>query len=111
MDAFYVMHHMQEFIRDQQNLRMPSQKSQSHVHTWGQDLANAPDERLRLEFYRIQQNLASIIIREVIPTDGIFFGGIPNRAEVDDRLELQCDHRPFNKLGGILIERPPRKSK
>ena len=110
MDGFYVMYHIQEYVRNYQQLPISSQKSQSHVHKWGKELANASDSDIRLEFYRIQQKVASIICRDVYPTDGMFFGGIPMRLEAEDRLALQRDYRSFPKLGDILIERLPKKT-
>jgi hypothetical protein len=85
-DGYYVIHHMREFVRDQQQLALPS-----HVARWGQDLAKSSDEDLILEFYRIQQSLAIIIYKDVARSDGMFFGGNPGRSEISDRLELQGD--------------------
>jgi hypothetical protein len=47
-DAYYAIHHMREFVRDQEQLMLPS-----NVQNWAQDLANSTDADLRLEFYRI----------------------------------------------------------
>ena len=110
MDAYYFFHHIREFIHDHQRLRMPSQQS-NHLHKWGKDLANCSDEDLRNDFYRIQLKLATIIYRDVYPPDGMFHGDVPTRPEIDDRLDLQGDPRPFKKLGEILFERPTASKK
>jgi hypothetical protein len=52
-DEFYVIHHMQEFKRDQQRLRMPT-RVDNHLRQWATNLASETDEKLRVEFYRIQ---------------------------------------------------------
>lgn len=110
-DAFYVIHHMQEFRRDEQKLRMPS-TADSHVLQWAANLASEPDDKLRVEFYRIQQSLASIIYKDVIQPDGMFFGGPQTRRDVDIRIELQGqDLTPLTKLGDILPERPKATAK
>jgi hypothetical protein len=55
-DAYYVILHMRDFIRDHQQVKM-----QSDLDKWGKDLANSVDDALRLEFYCIQQSFATII--------------------------------------------------
>jgi hypothetical protein len=97
-DAYYIIHRMREFVLDQKQLTLPS-----HIDRWGQDLANSSDEDLRLEFYRIQQSLGTIICKDVARSDGMFFGGNPDRSEISDRLELQGDEQPFNTIGGMRL--------
>jgi hypothetical protein len=82
----------------------------SPVDRWAQDLANNNDEALRLEFYRIQQSLATIIYNDVCKRDGMFHGGNPNQSDVAIRLELQRDYRPFNTIG-VHLPFPLRSSK
>ena len=110
-DGFYVIHHMLEFRRDQQTLRMPS-TADDHVRKWAATLASEPDEKLRVDFYRIQQLLATIIIKDVVQEDGMFFAGPQTRADVKTRIELQRqDLTPFTKLGDILPDMPKETSK
>lgn len=102
---------MQEYRRDEQKLRMPS-TADSHVREWAANLASEPDDKLRVEFYRIQQSLASIIYKDVIAEDGIFFGGPQTRDDVDTRIQIQGENlTPFTKLGDILPERPKATAK
>ena len=72
-DEFYVIHHMNEFKRDQQLLRMKT-GSDRHVIDWAKNLATTKDDALRLEFYHIQNFLAKIIMKDV-EKDGMFFAG------------------------------------
>ena len=110
LSAYYVLHHMREYIRDEEKLRMPSQQS-DHLHKWGKQLADCSDEDIRAEFYRIQQKLATIIYRDVYLSDGMFHEAIPTKPEVDDRLVLQSDPRPFKKLGELLFDMPAMRKK
>ena len=100
-EAFYAIHHTREFVRDQDHLMLPSS-----LPKWGQDLANVSDTDLRLELYRIQEKLAQLINKE-----GMFYYGAapPTKEEIESRLEMQSDDRPFNTLGGVLPF-PPRSS-
>jgi hypothetical protein len=84
-DEFYVIHHKQEFRRDQQRLRMPT-TADSHVREWATNLASEPDDKLRVEFYRIQQSLASIIYKDVLPEDAMFFADPQTRDDVDTHI-------------------------
>jgi hypothetical protein len=74
------------------------------LQKWCQDLANASDADLRLEFYRIQQKIAQVIHKDVCGKEGIFYYGPvpPTKQEIESRLEMQGDDRAFNTLGGIL---------
>ena len=84
-DEFYVIHHMNEFRRDQQLLRMKT-GSDRHVIDWAKNLSTTKDDALRLEFYCIQNSLAMIIMKDVIEKDGMFYAGPQSRQDVDTRL-------------------------
>ena len=101
MDAYYVLHHMQEFVRDKKQLLLPSQ---SRVQ--GKDWANCSDDDLINEFYRIQTKLATIIYKDVYPHDGMFHAVVLTWPDVDTCLDLQRDSRPFNKFGDVLPDMP-----
>jgi hypothetical protein len=53
-------------------------------------------------FYRIQQTLATVIYQDVLKHDGMFHGGNPCQEDITTHLELQCDYRDFNMIGGYL---------
>jgi hypothetical protein len=59
-EAFYALHHMRGFVRDQQQLTLPC-----HLQKWAQTLAKIEDSDLRQEFFRIQTQLAEIIYQDV----------------------------------------------
>ena len=56
------------------------------------------------EFGRIQQKIATIIQRDVITKEGIFFQGLVSmsNAEIDSCLQAQCDDRPFMMREAVL---------
>ena len=69
-DGFYVLHHMLEYRRDHQNLRMSPRSGDAHILQWAKNLGDIPDHRLRAEFYHIQRELAQIIMKEVLEKIG-----------------------------------------
>ena len=97
-EAFYAIHHMRQFVRDERLLRMPSD-----VTRWAKDYANCTDEDLRLEFNRIQRKLASIVCDDVYNKDGLFYNGPikPSNRDIENRLDLQRDFRHFMTLEGV----------
>ena len=105
-EAYYAIHHMREFLTDQQQLLLPSS-----LRAWRPDLANGRDDDLRLEISRIQQKIAQLIMKDVCSKEGICYHPLPlpTNAEIEDRLEMQCDHMKFNTLGGVRMV-PPRSS-
>lgn len=107
-EAYYAILHMREYVRDQQQLRLPAD-----LQRWRKDLANAPPEDIRQEFGRIQQKIAQLIHRDLCAKEGIFYYGprAPSNDEIATLLELQKDDRPFNTLGGVrpLPARPSQK--
>ena len=82
-DGFYVLHHMLEYRRDHQNLRMSPRSGDAHILQWAKDIGDIEDHRLRAEFYNIQRELAQIIMKEVVGKTGMFYGeGQMSREDV-----------------------------
>ena len=101
-DGFYIIHHMLEFRRDHQELRMPS-TADAHIHKWVATLGAEPNEKLRNDFHRIQHDIVTIIIKDVVEENGMLHGSPVLRADVRTRIGLQRqDMTPFMKLGCIL---------
>src|SRR3989337_1560475 len=69
-DGFYVLHHMLEYTRDHQNLRMSPRSGDANILQWAKKLGDVSDHRLRAEFYHIQRELAQIITKEVLKKKG-----------------------------------------
>ena len=59
--------------------------SDRHVIDWAKNLATTKDDALRLEFYRIQNSLATIIMKDVVEKDGMFYAGPQSRESADTR--------------------------
>lgn len=96
-EAFYALHHMRGFVRDQHILTLP--------HTfrkWATDLAAIADADLREDFFRIQTQMSEIIHQDVCTSGGVFHYGVtvPNR-EIEERLQMQGDNRPFMTKEGV----------
>ena len=72
-DGFYVLHHMLEYRRDHQNLRMSCTFGDPHILQWAKNVGDIKDHRLRAKFYHIQHELAQIIMKEVIGKTGMFY--------------------------------------
>ena len=108
MEAWYLINHMQEFVKDQQRLQFPSA-----LDRWCNGLADASDARIRLEFSRIQQVIAGIICNDVLSRTGMYFNGFaaPPNDEIERRLIAQGDHRPFTIDGALPFPPKPRKTK
>jgi hypothetical protein len=72
------------------------------LKSWAQQLAIIQDKDLRAEFYRIQEQFATIIYQDVIRKGGMFYtaGLKPSNNEVDKRLLPQGNNRPFLLAGG-----------
>ena len=103
-DGFYVLHHMLEYRRDHQNLRMSPTSGDAHILQWAKNVGDIEDHRLRAEFYHIQRELAQIIMKEVVEKIGTFYEeGQMSREDVRTRIAAQrLDLRPFTKLGDYL---------
>src|SRR3954466_3005118 len=65
-DAFYVMHHLKGFVRDCQNLTLPSS-----LRAWAENLAQSNDDDLREYFHHIQVKLSEIIVEDVNTRGGV----------------------------------------
>jgi hypothetical protein len=100
-DGFYLLHLMMEFRRDHQQLRMTT-RSDDHIRKWVESQGEA-DYKLRDDFFRIQRDIATIIMKEVVEEKGMFHHGPISRADVRTRIGMQRqDLTPFKKLGCIL---------
>jgi hypothetical protein len=60
-EAYYALYHMLALVRDKKNLTLPES-----LQPWAQNLAMINDENLRGQFYRIQEQFATIIFQDVI---------------------------------------------
>ena len=97
-DAYYALLMMRAYIRGQNNLRLPSD-----IRPWAEALATKYEEDVSEEFYRIQEEFCDILHQDVCMSGGIFYGGnTPTNVEVERRLIMQGDHRPFMTKDGIL---------
>jgi hypothetical protein len=96
-EAYYALYLMRANVRDHHNLTLPNS-----LKSWAEQLAMIQDKDLRAEFYRIQEQFATITYQDVIGNGGMFYtaGLKPSNAEVDKRLLLQGDDRPFLLAGG-----------
>ena len=91
-----------EFRRDHQKLRMTT-RNDDHIRQWAENLGVEPDYKLRDDFFRIQRDIATIIMKEVIEVKGMFHHGPISRADVRTRIGMQRqDLTPFTKLGCTL---------
>ena len=101
-NGFYVIHLMMEYTRDVQSLCMKS-SSNTLIQRWAEAFGAVPYNRLRNDFYQIQQEIASIIIKDVLEENGMFYARPISRADVRTRIALQRqDMMPFTKLGCTL---------
>ena len=103
-DGFYILHHMLEYRRDHQNLRMSPRSGDAHILQWAKNLGDIKDHRVRAEFYHIQHELAQIIMKEVVGKTGMFYEeGQMSREDVRTWIASQrLDMKPFTKLGDYL---------
>ena len=92
MEAWYLIQHMQDYVKDQQRLQFPSA-----LERWCNGISDWTDAQIRQNFDRIQQSIARIIYRDVLDRDGIFYydlGGPPPNDEILQRIIDQGDVRP-----------------
>ena len=89
---------MQEFLRDEEDLFLPTS-----LQGQTKDMANANSAEIRAEFRRIQRTICTIIKKDVCTAGGLFFYGHtrPSNDEIETRLMMMRDERPFNTLEGI----------
>ena len=72
-------------------------------HKWVESLGEEQDYKLRDDFFDIQKDIATIIMKEVVDEKGMFHHGPISRADVRTRIGMQrLDLTPFKKLGSIL---------
>ena len=102
-DGFYLMHHMLEYRRDHQRLRMSPTSHDAEIVNWATSLGKTFDHRIRAEFYHVQCELAQVIMKEVLEQTGMFYHGPMTRDDVRALLVTQrLDMKPFTKLGCVL---------
>ena len=109
MEAWYLIQHMQDYVKDQQRLQYPSA-----LEIWCNGISDWDDATIRQNFGRIQQTIARIIYRDVLDRDGIFYNGAGGPRSNDEILRCIVDHgdvRPFNSLEGALPFPPLPKPK
>ena len=71
---------MMEFKRDHQKLRMTNINN-DHICKWVESHGEA-DYKLRYDFFRIQRDIAMIIMKEVVEEKGMFHHGPISRVDV-----------------------------
>lgn len=91
-DVYYALYHMRCYVRDHQHIAMPSQAEE-----WAQRLAQSSDvEKMRKEFYDIQERFSWIIQNQVLKSGGPFhYPSTMTNADIDTILVTQVDERPF----------------
>ena len=100
-DGFYILHLMIEFSMDHLKLRITN-RNDDHIHKWVESHGEA-DYKLRDDFFRIQRDIATIIMKEVVNEKGKFYHGPISRADVRTHIGMQRhDLMLFKKLGSIL---------
>jgi hypothetical protein len=84
-EAYYALYQMRAYVRDHHNLTLPNL-----IKSWAEHLAMIQDKDLRAEFYRIQEQFATIIYQDVVRKGGLFYTAAmkPSNAEIDKRLLL-----------------------
>ncbi|KAK1645350.1 hypothetical protein QYE76_063155 [Lolium multiflorum] len=97
MDAWYAILQMQEYIKYADDMLLPD-----NLRNRFANMADVPDREIRKNWGRIQQFICTIILQDVNNRSGEFFYGygLPPNDEIDLRLEMSRDERPFNSLEG-----------
>ncbi|KAK1682068.1 hypothetical protein QYE76_042916 [Lolium multiflorum] len=91
LDAFYVMHHLKGFVRDSQNLLLPSA-----LRGWAEKLARINDDDLREDFQDTRVKLSHIIIQDVTTGGGpLHQGRALCKRDIEHRLKAQGDTRTW----------------
>ena len=84
-DGYYVVHHMEEYIREEERL-----KKNSDVIACGKKMEEISPGDSRDEFRRIQLKFGTILNKDVIDHAGVFNGGAPtDLEEIKARLQKQ----------------------
>ena len=100
-DGFYILHLMIEFSTDHQKLDMTN-RNYDHIRKWVESHGEA-DYKLRDDCFRIQRDIVTIIMKEVVDQKGMFHHSPISRADVRTCIGMQrLDLTPFKKLGSIL---------
>ncbi|KAK1607141.1 hypothetical protein QYE76_030814 [Lolium multiflorum] len=85
LDAFYVMHHLKGFVRDSQNLLLPSA-----LRGWAEKLARINDDDLGEDFQDTRVKLSHIIIQDVTTGGGpLHQGRALCKRDIEHRLKAQ----------------------
>ncbi|KAK1565940.1 hypothetical protein QYE76_007682, partial [Lolium multiflorum] len=97
MDAWYAILQMQEYIKYADDMLLPE-----NLRNRFANMADVPDREIRKNWGRIQQFICTIILQDVNNRSGEFFYGygLPPNDEIELRLEMSRDERPFNSLEG-----------
>ncbi|KAK1652691.1 hypothetical protein QYE76_070496 [Lolium multiflorum] len=91
LDAFYVMHHLKGFVRDSQNLRLPSA-----LRGWAEKLARINDDDLREDFQDTRVKISHIITQDVTTGGGpLHQGRALCKRDIEQRLKAQGDTRTW----------------
>ena len=106
MDAWYAILQMQEYIKYADDMLLPE-----NLRNRFANMADVPDREIRKNWGRIQQFICTIILQDVNNRSGEFFYGygLPPNDEIELRLEMSRDERPFNSLEGCRPF-PPRRT-
>ncbi|KAE8815709.1 hypothetical protein D1007_06898 [Hordeum vulgare] len=97
------MHHMVDYKRDNQFLRISSTSSDAEIVYWAASIGRTPDHQIRAEFYHVQCELSQVIMKEVLEKSGLFYHGPMTRDDVRALLVAQhLDLKPFAKLECFL---------
>ncbi|KAK1684215.1 hypothetical protein QYE76_045063 [Lolium multiflorum] len=106
MDAWYAILQMQEYIKYADDMLLPESLRERFLN-----MADAPDREIRKNWGRIQQFICTVIVHDVNNRSGEFFYGygLPPNDEIELRLEMSRDERPFNTLEGCRPF-PPRRT-
>ena len=84
-DAYYVIHHMEEYIREGEQ-----PKRQSNVMAWGKKMEETLQGDCQDEFRRLQGKFATIINKDIVDHAGVFNDGSPtDPKEIQTRLKQQ----------------------
>ena len=74
-DGFYLMHHLREYGRDNQRLRMSATTEDAEIVSLATSIGKTPDHRIRAEFYHVQCELAQVMMKQVLEQTGMLYHG------------------------------------
>ena len=105
MEAWYLIQHMTEIVKDQHSLQY-----MSAVDKWSRNIVEWSDAEIRQNFGRIQRKLCTIIYKDVVTKGSVFhWNSPPSNNELRRCVLEQADERPFNSLQGALPFPPEKK--